>query len=403
MTRRIVVVGGGQAAISFAAKARTLDADASIVMLGEEMTAPYQRPPLSKAYLSGDLPLDRLLLRDHDWYEQNRIAWRGGIRVVAIDRQTASIRTAGGEQIGYDTLVLATGSRANRLPASIGGDLPGVLSMRTIEDADALASRIAAGRRMLVVGGGYIGLEAAAVARKHGVEVVLLEAAQRILGRVACSQTADYYRTLHRSHGVDVREDTALSRLEASADGIAAVLGDGTTLDIDLVVVGIGIRPNAELAEAAGLKTGDGILVDEHARTTDPAILAIGDCARFPHRGSTARLESVPHAIQQAEAAAQSLLGDPAPYEAKPWFWSDQYDVKLQIAGLNQGYDRTVVREGRREGSQSVWYYAHDALLAVDAMNDAPAFMAARKIIEAGRSVPPHAAADPASNLRDYV
>ena len=403
MTRRIVVVGGGQAAISFAAKARTLDANASIVMLGEEMTAPYQRPPLSKAYLSGDLPLDRLLLRDHDWYEQNRIAWRGGIRVVAIDRQTTSIRTAGGERIGYDTLVLATGSRANRLPASIGGDLPGVLSMRTIEDADALASRIAAGRRMLVVGGGYIGLEAAAVARKHGVEVVLLEAAQRILGRVACSQTADYYRTLHRSHGVDVREDTALSRLEGSADGITAVLGDRTTLDIDLVVVGIGIRPNAELAEAAGLKTGDGILVDEHARTTDPAILAIGDCARFPHRGSTARLESVPHAIQQAEAAAQSLLGDPAPYEAKPWFWSDQYDVKLQIAGLNQGYDRTIVREGRREGSQSVWYYAHDALLAVDAMNDAPAFMAARKIIEAGRSVPPHAAADPASNLRDYV
>ena len=397
--RRIVVVGAGQAALSFAARARALDGQAAITIVGEEPVAPYQRPPLSKAYLAGELPLDRLMLRDDAWYAEHRIELRCGERVVSIDREAGRIETDNGDRIAYDALVLATGSRARRLPAELGGDGSNVRVMRTIADADALAPHLRKGARMVVVGGGYIGLEAAAVARRHGVEVVLLEAAQRILGRVAAPVTADYYRALHRAHGVEVREEATLERLTDDA----ALLSDGSSIAADVVVVGIGIAPNGELAEAAGLAVDNGIAVDAHASTSDPAIYAVGDCASFPHRGERVRLESVPHAIHHAETAAANMLGEASAYEAMPWFWSDQYDVKLQIAGLNAGYERTVVRPGRREGAQSVWYYRGDELLAVDAMNDAPAFMTARKLIEAGRGVPPDVAADPETSLRDFT
>ena len=396
---RIVVVGGGQAALAFVAKARSLDPAVNLLIVGEEEVAPYQRPPLSKAYLSGELPLDRLLLRDAAWYADNRIEWLGGQRVARIDRKAAQVETVKGESIAYDALLLATGARARGLPAAIRGELPNVLSMRTIGDADALAPYLRQGGSMLLVGGGYIGLEAAAVARTAGVSVVLLEAAMRILGRVASEDTADYYRDLHRAYGVDIREAAALSELTMGG----GVLADGSQLAADVTVVGIGVAPNTELAAQAALPVKDGIVVDEYCRTADPRIMAVGDCANFPHRGRRVRLESVPHAIHHAETAATNLLGEPEAYDAKPWFWSDQYDVKLQIAGLNDGYERTVVRPGRRPGSQSVWYYRGDTLLAVDAMNDAPAFMTARRLIEAGRSVPSADAADPARALRDFV
>ena len=403
MNGRVVIVGAGQAALSFAAAARGLDADVAITMLGDEPVPPYQRPPLSKAYLAGDMPLDRLTLRPLEWYGDHAIAWRQA-RATAIDRERREVRLADGTAEPYDALVLATGAFARRLPAAIGGAAANVLTMRTLADADALAPFLREGARMLVVGGGYIGLEAAAVARAHGVEVTLLEAAARILGRVASPVTASYYRALHRSHGVDIRESAALERFAVeNGSAVAAVLSNGSRIETDVVVVGIGVEPATALAAKGGLAVDNGIAVDACCRTADPAVMAVGDCASFPHRGARVRLESVPHAIHHAETAAANLLGQPQPYEAKPWFWSDQYDVKLQIAGLNTGYDDTIVREGRREGSRSVWYYRGDELLAVDAMNDAPAFMTARRVIEAGRSPARERVADPAVGLRELA
>ena len=379
-----------------------MDARVAITMIGEEPVAPYQRPPLSKAYLAGEMPLDRLMLRDADWFEEHGVTFRTGRRVEGIDRGEGRVRLDRGRE-AYDALFLATGAAARTLPAAIGGDLQNVFTMRTLADADALAPLLRVGSRMLVVGGGYIGLEAAAVARKLGLEVVLIEAAQRILGRVASPATADFYRDLHRRHGVRVIEDTALARLTGNGKLSGALMVDGEEIAADIAVVGIGISPRVELAEAAGLTLENGIAVDAHCRTSDPAILAAGDCASFPYRGRRVRLESVPNAIHQSEIAAENLLGEPQPYEAKPWFWSDQYDVKLQIGGLNVGYERTVTRPGRREGSQSVWYYRGDTLLAVDAMNDAPAYMMGRRIVETGGALPPEAAADPSVNLKAFA
>ena len=401
--KRIVVVGGGQAAMSFVAKARQLDATVAITMLGEEPATPYQRPPLSKAYLAGEMPLERLTLRDASWFEEHDVDFRSGVRVEEIDRDAGRLRFAGGSE-AYDALFLATGASARTLPSQVGGDLRNVFTMRTLADADALAPMLRAGARMVVVGGGYIGLEAASVARKIGLEVTVIEAAQRILGRVASPATADYYRDLHRRHGVRVIEHVGLETLLADGGRLTgARLENGEELAADVAVIGIGVAPRVELAQAAGLAVSNGVAVDAHCRTSDPSILSAGDCASFPHRGHRVRLESVPNAIHQAEVAAGNLLGEPESYDAKPWFWSDQYDVKLQIGGLNTGYERTVTRPGRREGAQSVWYYRGDELLAVDAMNDAPAYMMGRRIVEAGGALPPEAAADPAVNLKDYA
>jgi 3-phenylpropionate/trans-cinnamate dioxygenase ferredoxin reductase component len=296
-----------------------------------------------------------------------------------------------------------TGARARRLPAAIGGDLQGVLLMRSLADADALAPHLVAGRRMLVVGGGYIGLEAAAVAVSKGLQVTLLEAAPRILQRVAAPATSDYFRALHRARGVDLREGAVLRRLLADGARVcAAELDDGSRIEADVVLVGIGVLPNVELAEAAGLQVDNGIVVDALCQTSDPAILAAGDCCSFDYRGQRIRLESVQNANDQAATAAHTVAGVHKPYVALPWFWSDQYDCKLQIAGLNTGYDAVVLRPGKNERSQSVWYYRGEQLLAVDAMSDPAAFVTAKKLLERGGSVPPAQAADPSSEFRTW-
>jgi 3-phenylpropionate/trans-cinnamate dioxygenase ferredoxin reductase component len=276
-----------------------------------------------------------------------------------------------------------------------------VLYMRDVADADALAAAAAPRRRALIVGGGYIGLEAAAVLSEKGLAVTLIEAAPRILGRVAAPATADYFRALHAGHGVDIREGAALVRLTGDDGRVTgAELAHGSHLPADVVLVGIGIQPDDALANAAGLEVENGVRVDAHGRTSDPRIFAAGDCTSFPYRGGRVRLESVPNAIDQGEAVAAAMLGDTSGYVARPWFWSDQYDVKLQIAGLNAGYDRTVTRPGARPGAQSVWYYAGDRLLSVDAMNDPRAYMTGKRWIEAGHSPDPAAIADPATDLK---
>jgi len=398
----VVVVGAGQAGSSLVAKLRNSGFDGSITLIGAEPVPPYQRPPLSKAYLLGDMTLDRLFLRPESFYAEHRIDLRLNTRVTGIDR-TARTIALNGEVLSYDHLVLATGSDPRRLPASIGGALGGVFVVRDLADVDAMAPHVVQGKRALIVGGGYIGLEAAAVAAKRGLEVTLVEMADRILQRVAAPETSDYFRALHQGHGVTIREGVRLDRLLGEGHVTGARLGDGTELAVDLVIVGVGITPATALAEAAGLEIENGIKVDAQGRTSDPAIWAAGDCASFPWKEGRIRLESVPNAIEQAECVAENIMGAGKDYVAKPWFWSDQYDVKLQIAGLNAGYDRTVVRPGDKPGSQSVWYFRGDELLAVDAMNDPRAYMIGKRLIEAGQSPAPAAVADPDTPLKSLL
>ncbi|AVO38870.1 NAD(P)/FAD-dependent oxidoreductase [Pukyongiella litopenaei] len=395
----IVVIGAGQAGASMVARLRKDGFAGRLTLIGEEPVPPYQRPPLSKGYLLGEMALERLFLRPESFYADENIVLRSGQRVDAIDRVAKTVRVDG-ETIAYDQLALTTGSVPRRLPASIGGDLAGVHVVRTLSDVDAMAPDVTEGARALIVGGGYIGLEAAAVAARLGAEVVLVEAAGRILQRVAAPETSEFFRSLHRGHGVDIREGVGLDRLIGKDGRVSgAVLSDGRELPADFVVVGIGIEPATALAQAAGLDIDNGIAVDVLCRTSDPAIWAAGDCCSFPYRDGRLRLESVPNAIDQAECVAGNMLGAGVAYVPKPWFWSDQYDVKLQIAGLNTGYDRIVTRRGE-SGAVSFWYFRGDDLLAVDAMNDPRAYMVGKRLIEAGRSADAAVIADGSADLK---
>jgi len=328
---RIVVVGAGQAGSSLSAKLRDLSHEGEIVMIGAEPQVPYQRPPLSKKYLMGEMELERLFLRPAQFYADAGIDLRLNTKVDSIDPSARTL-TLGSETLSYDKLALTTGSDPIRLPAAIGGTLKGVFTVRDLADIDAMAPYCVAGKRVLIVGGGYIGLEAAAVCASRGLEVVLVEMADRILQRVASKATSDYFRALHQSHGVDIRESTGLETLLGEDHVSSARLSDGSALEIDFAVIGIGIRPATGLAEAAGLKIDNGIAVDGLGQTSDAHIYAAGDCTSFPYKGERLRLESVPNAIDQAEATAAAMLGGTDDYVAKPWFWSDQYDAKLQIA-----------------------------------------------------------------------
>jgi len=391
-------VGAGQAGASLAAKLRALGYAGSLTLIGEESAPPYQRPPLSKGYLLGEMELERLYLRAPSFWEEQNVTLRLGAKVTAIDPAARTL-SVDGETIGYDKLALTTGSVPRRLPAAIGGALGGVYTVRTLADVDAMAPEFRQGRRLLVIGGGYIGLEAAAVAAKLGLEVTLVEMAPRILQRVASPETSAWFRNVHGDHGVKILEGTGLERLLGEDRVSAARLSDGTELAVDFVIVGVGIAPATELAEAAGLAIDNGIRTDEQGRTSDPSIWAAGDCASFPYRGGRLRLESVGNAIDQAEVVAENMLGAAKPYEAKPWFWSDQYDVKLQIAGLNTGYDRIVTRRGEGD-AVSFWYYQGDRLLALDAMNDSRAYMVGKRLIEMGKSPDPAAVENPATDLK---
>lgn len=396
----VVIIGAGQAGAALAAKLRALGHDGAITMIGAEPVPPYQRPPLSKAYLLGEMPLERLMLRGADFWDSQGVTLHLSAQVTAIDRDAKTV-TAGGKQIPYDHLVLTTGSRARRLPASIGGDLGGVFTVRDLADVDAMAPEFAPGRRVLIVGGGYIGLEAAAVAAKKGLRVTLIEAAPRILQRVACAETADWFRALHQGHGVEILEDCGLDRLMGDSRVTSARLSDGREVAVDFVIIGIGIVPETELAESARLEIDNGIATDAQGRTSDPFIWAAGDCASFPVPGGRMRLESVPNAIDMAETVAENIMGAGKPYTPRPWFWSDQFDAKLQIAGLGQGHDRVVIRDAGP--ARSHWYYRGGTLLAVDAMNDPRGFMIARRLIEAGKSPDPDLIADPTSDLKTLL
>ncbi|MCB1410635.1 MAG: FAD-dependent oxidoreductase [Rhodobacteraceae bacterium] len=393
----IVVIGAGQAGSALVAKLRALGYGGALTLIGDEPVAPYQRPPLSKKYLLGEMGVDRLILRADSFYQDQAITLRLGQPVTRIDPERRTV-WLGDEALEYDQLALTTGAEPRRLPAAIGGALAGVHGVRKLADIDAMVDEFQPGRRVLIVGGGYIGLEAAAVAAKKGLTVTLIEAAPRILGRVAASETADVVRALHQGHGVTIREGVGLTRLTGEGRVSGADLADGSHIDVDFAIIGIGITPGQALAEAAGLTIDNGIATDDYGRTSDPAIWAAGDCASFVYRGARIRLESVQNAIDQAEAVAANMLGANAPYVPMPWFWSDQYDMKLQIAGLNTGYDRVVTRDAG--AARSFWYYRGDTLLAVDAMNDPRGYMVGKRLIEQGKSPAAEAVADPATDLK---
>ena len=393
----IVIIGAGQAGSSLAIKLRALGYQGTVTLIGEEPYAPYQRPPLSKTYLLGEMALERLYLRPEEVYRDQNIELRLGTQVTAID-PVAQVISLGAETLSYDQLALTTGSTPRLLPEAIGGRLKNVFAVRGLADVDAMRPAFEGGGHVLIIGGGYIGLEAAAVAAKRGLKVTLVEMADRILQRVACAETSDYFRALHQSHGVTLLEGVGLSSLTGTEHVTGAILSNGATLDIDFALVGVGIQPNTQLADAAGLTLNNGIETNALGQTSQSTIWAAGDCASFPYQGERIRLESVPNAIDQAEVVAANMLGAQKAYHATPWFWSDQYDVKLQISGLNQGFENVVTRIG--EAGRSHWYYKAGQVLAVDAMNDPRAYMVAKRLIEAGKTADPALVADPGSDLK---
>ena len=383
MSQHIVIIGAGQAGVACAAKLRALAPQSLITIIGEEAHLPYQRPPLSKAFLSGELPAERLTLKPQNWFEDQSIRLITAQPVQRIDRQAQRVHLANSDTLHYDKLVLCTGSRPRPLPQSIAPNQSRLYTLRGIDDARALQHELHTGRRALVIGGGYVGLEFAASASKAGLSVTLVEAAERILARVSSAATADYFRQLHTQHGVNILEGVTLEALSHEASGIRASLSNGQQLEADFIVVGIGALANDQLGQDCGLACQNGILINTQGQSSDAHIYAAGDCATLQSNGLTRRIESVQNAIEQGETAAYSVLALPAPPSKTPWFWSDQYDAKLQIAGLNTGYQRTEVKPGKRPDAQSVWYYAGDTLLAVDAINDPVTYMTVRRQLDA--------------------
>lgn len=386
MSKNIVIVGAGQAGVATAFKLRSHGHDGAITLVGEEASLPYHRPPLSKKFITDRLDVERLHIKQADLYAKENITLESNCCVHAIDRAGKCLRLSDGRTIAYDALVLATGAQARRLPDAEGGHASNVLTLRTLDDAARLRDAFVPHGRLLVVGGGYIGLESAAVARSLGMTVTLIERDARILGRVASPETAAYFRDLHREQGVTVVEGVSVARFDYAGDRVvAAQLSDGRHIDVDIVIVGVGVTPNTDLARHAGLSIVNGIAVDRYCRTSDPSIYALGDCASFPYGERKIRLESVQNAVDMADVVARAITGRPVEYAAIPWFWSDQYSTKLQIAGLNTGYTRVAVRQSH-QGSLSVWYFIGDRLIAVDAINDPRAFMTAKRLLGSGRT-----------------
>ncbi len=401
MASPIVIIGAGQAAASFVSRHTALGSTQPLLLIGEESHPPYQRPPLSKKYLLGELERDRLFIRPLDWYAEQGVETRFNTRVTEIRPTAKQIAVAAGDMIDYDRLIICTGSSARSLPADIGGGLDAVFTLRSIADIDRLSPEFRAGRRLLIVGGGYIGLEAAAAGRQLGLEVTVIEMAERIMQRVAARETSNYFRQLHSSHGVEIMEGVEMIRLvESGGRACGAELASGEIIDADLVLIGIGGSPNIELAQAANLECDTGIRVDGACRSSDPNIFAAGDCTSFERNGRQIRLESVQNAVDQGDLVARVIAGEDVSYTALPWFWSDQYDCKLQIAGLNIGYDQCVVRPGDKDQTQSIWYYSGERLLAVDAINDPKAYAFGRKMIKSGKNPSKESVASPDSDLR---
>lgn len=391
-----VIVGASHAAAQLGASLRQSGWQGRISIVGGEAIPPYHRPPLSKSYLAGEKHSDELLIRPVTSYSRSEIDLVLGTRVTGLDRENKAITLHDGATIPYTKLALTTGARVRTLPLP-GHELDGVFYLRDLEDVDRIRAYVGPGKSAVIIGGGYIGLETAASMKSLGMNVTVLEAMPRVLQRVTAPEVSAFYSRVHGEEGVNIIVEAAVASLEGSVSLEGVRLADGTQLAADLVVIGVGVLPATELAESAGLEVDNGIVVDEFARTSDHDIVAAGDCTNHFNSiyGRRVRLESVQNATDQAKTAAQTLCGKLEPYHALPWFWSDQYDLKLQIAGLSQGFDRVVMRGSTDTGrSFAAFYFSGDRLLAVDAINRPKEFMMTRRALSSGRSADPAKLAD---------
>jgi len=403
--RRVIIIGAGQAGGETAQRLRQAGFEGEITLIGEEPVAPYQRPPLSKAYLKGDIDIDRLMLRPASIYADERIALLTKTRAVWIDRANRKVRVEGGRELPYDALVLATGAKPRKLPL-VGADLDGVFLFRTAADVDRVRERFVSGAKLIVIGAGYIGLEVAAVARQCGLDVTVIETAVRPLARVTSPEVAGFFLDEHTRQGVRfvLGGQPALIKGQDTATGVG--LTDGAELPTDLVISGIGVTPDVALAEQCGLTVNNGIVTDRFCRTSDPNVFAIGDCAARPmvhYETRMARLESVHNAVEGAKIVAATLTGGKEHTEEAPWFWSDQYDLKLQIAGLFHGYDHVVFRGVMADRAFAAFYYRGERLIAVDAVNRPAEYLGAKLLIQTNRTLPPNVIEDMSRPMKELV
>ncbi len=402
--QRVVIIGAGHAGGSVAAQLRQDGFTGAICLIGEEPVVPYQRPPLSKAWLAGASSLDHVILRPQDWYHDNDVELRLGTRVAAIDRSAKNVTLQGGETIGYDALVIATGARP-RVLGLPGEDLDGVLSLRSLADAEALKAAMQPGKTIVLIGAGYIGLEVAATARKAGLKTIVVEREMRSAARVASETMSLFLERYHGDHGVEFIFNAAAKGFSGSGSVSAVELADGRVLDCDLVLVGAGVVPNDELAREAGLECSNGINVDAEARTSDAAIFAVGDVSFRPLElyNINFRLESVPNALEQARCVAHVLAGKPPHTPEVPWFWSDQYDLKIQLAGLPLDASSQLVRGDPATGKFAVFHLQGTIVRAIEAVNSPPEFMFGRKLIAAGTRVDLERLGDASVSMKDVV
>ncbi|MBI1181901.1 MAG: pyridine nucleotide-disulfide oxidoreductase [Alphaproteobacteria bacterium] len=402
MTETFIVVGAGHAAGQAVATMRSKGFEGRIVMFGDEPYVPYERPPLSKALLAGELELERTYLKKESWYPDKDIDFRPNTRVTAFDRKARTVTTAKGEALSYDKMLLATGTRVRKLQVP-GAALDNVFYLRAIDDTLAIRKRMAGGSRVVIVGGGYIGLEVAAVAVKMGCHVTVLEGLERVMSRVVAPEVSEFYAQVHRDAGVDIRTGMAVSGFEGGGAVERVHCADGSSYDADLVVVGVGVIPNVELAAEGDLAVDNGIVVDEFCQTSDRHIWAAGDCTNHPNSllGSRLRLESVQNAVDQGKTAAAAMCGDRKPYAEIPWFWSDQYDLKLQIVGLSEPGDEVIIRGNPDERKFSAVYLRHGKFVAINAVNMIKDFMAAKKMIAEHRAIDEDRVADAGVALKD--
>jgi 3-phenylpropionate/trans-cinnamate dioxygenase ferredoxin reductase component len=406
MPETIVVVGAGQVAAQTVDALRREGSTARLIVIGAERYPPYQRPPLSKKFLTGELAQERLALKPESFYAAHNVELRLGRRAVALDARAHRVTLDDGAAVDYDRLLLATGSVPRRVNVP-GKDLTGVFLLRTLDDVRGIRGELAAARRVVIVGAGYIGLEVAASCRHLGHEVEVIEMADRVMNRVVGPEVSAFYQRVHQSEGVRIHVSTPLSGFAGDAQGhVREVLtGDGRRIAADLVVIGVGVAPDTALAEQAGLACDNGIAVDEYCRTSDPDVFAAGDCTSHPSAryGRRVRLESVDNAFEQAKSAAANLMRKPQVHDKVPWFWSDQYALKLLIVGLSQGYDRTVVRGSPDSNSFSYCYLKDGELIAIDCINQPKDYMVARKLIGERVRLDADRLADSSLALKDLI
>ncbi len=403
MPQKIVVVGGGQAGGETAAELRRKGFEGSITLIADEAYVPYKRPPLSKAYLAGTAKLESLYVMAQAALEKANIDLISGVRAQSIDRAAKKVKLADGREVAYDKLMLATGGRPRELSCP-GADLPGIFTLRGIADVDAIREKFSEGKRLVIVGGGYIGLEVAAVAKKAGLEVTVLESMPRVLQRVTAPEMSAFYERVHREAGVEVRTGVLLTGFAQNGDALEVQVAGGS-LPADLVIVGIGLIANTELASDAGLEVDNGIVVDEFARTSDPDIYSAGDCTNHPSDflGRRVRLESVQNAMEQGRVAADNMLGATTRYANVPWFWSDQYDLKLQMVGMSQGYDQVVLRGDPAGRSFGAFYLKQGQIIAADMVSRMKEFMVAKKFVAARLSLDPAALSNESVDLKSLL